>query len=97
MCCVPLLCCNRSQQSDSALGKPMTEQELAVLRKAMGVNSYGTFVDRSAANPKLDSSYCTGYCWTPAFDCMSSSTASSSIQQEVHCSAHGVVACVTCV
>ncbi|WIA11707.1 hypothetical protein OEZ85_011803 [Tetradesmus obliquus] len=28
------------------LGKPMTEQELAVLRKAMGVNSYGTFVDR---------------------------------------------------
>lgn len=31
----------------------MTEQELAVLRKAMGVNSYGTFVDRSAANSTL--------------------------------------------
>jgi hypothetical protein len=32
----------------------MTEQELAVLRKAMGVNSYGTFVDRSGA---------FNYCW----------------------------------
>jgi hypothetical protein len=42
-------------QSDSGLGKPMTEQELAVLRKAMGVNSYGTFVDRSAATQLIGS------------------------------------------
>ncbi|KAF6256732.1 hypothetical protein COO60DRAFT_1461548 [Scenedesmus sp. NREL 46B-D3] len=37
---------NGRTPSDSGLGKPMTEQELAVLRKALGVNSYGTFVDR---------------------------------------------------
>jgi hypothetical protein len=50
-----LLCCGCCSQSDSGLGKPMTEQELAVLRKAMGVNSYGTFVDRSAATRLLGS------------------------------------------
>lgn len=26
--------------------KPMTEQELLAMRKALGVNSYGAFVDR---------------------------------------------------